>query len=77
MSPEVLISPETSPQGSGGMEFVVRTVSDWHVVRAFGESTLLGPLRWGFNDRTRCHISPFVGYPGILIHDRDEFIKPH
>jgi hypothetical protein len=28
MSPEVPISPETSPQGSGKMEFVVRTASD-------------------------------------------------
>jgi hypothetical protein len=35
MSSEVLISPETSSQGSGGMEFVICTVSNWHVVRAF------------------------------------------
>jgi hypothetical protein len=28
MSPEALISPETSPQGSGGMEFVVCAASD-------------------------------------------------
>jgi hypothetical protein len=28
MSPEASISPETSPQGSGGMEFVVRAASD-------------------------------------------------
>jgi hypothetical protein len=28
MSPEVPISPETSPQGSGEMEFVVRATSD-------------------------------------------------
>jgi hypothetical protein len=28
MSPKALISPETSPQGSGGMEFVIRAASD-------------------------------------------------
>jgi hypothetical protein len=28
MSPETLILPETSPQGSGGMEFVARAASD-------------------------------------------------
>jgi hypothetical protein len=28
MSPEAPISPETFPQGSGGMEFVVRAISD-------------------------------------------------
>jgi hypothetical protein len=28
MSPEVPISPETSPQGSGEMKFVVRAASD-------------------------------------------------
>jgi hypothetical protein len=40
MSPDVLISPETSLQGLGGMEFVVHTTSDWHAIRAFGESML-------------------------------------
>jgi hypothetical protein len=67
MSPEVSISPETSPQGSGEMEFVVRVASDWHVVRAFGGSGLLGPLRWGFSDRAGWRILPSVGYPSILI----------
>jgi hypothetical protein len=28
MSPKALISPEISPQGSGGMEFVTRATSD-------------------------------------------------
>jgi hypothetical protein len=28
MSSEALISPETSPQGSGGIEFVTRAISD-------------------------------------------------
>jgi hypothetical protein len=43
MSPEAPVLPETSPQGSGGMEFVIRAASDWHAIRAFGESTLRGP----------------------------------
>jgi hypothetical protein len=43
MLPEALISSETSPQGSGGMEFVVRATSDRHAVRAFDESILLDP----------------------------------
>jgi hypothetical protein len=28
MSPKALISPEISPQGSGGMEFITRAISD-------------------------------------------------
>jgi hypothetical protein len=66
MTPEAPVSPETSPQCSGGMEFVICAASNWHAIRAFGESTLLGPLWWGFNSRTGCRISPFVGYPGYF-----------
>jgi hypothetical protein len=51
--------------------FVVRAASDRHAVNAFGGSVLLGPLRWGFRDRTGCHILPSVGYTGILIPDGD------
>jgi hypothetical protein len=36
---------------------------------AFGESTLLGLLWWGFNDHIGCHISSSVGCPSILIPD--------
>jgi hypothetical protein len=67
MSSEALISPETSLQGSGGWSLSFRATSNCHVVCAFGESILLGPLRWGFNNRIGCRISPSVWYPGILI----------
>jgi hypothetical protein len=69
MPPEVPISPETLPQGSGGTKVVFRASSDSHAVSAFGGSVLPGALRWGFSDRTWCRILPFVGYPSILIPD--------
>jgi hypothetical protein len=31
------------PQGSGGMEFVVRAASNWHAISVFVGSVLLGP----------------------------------
>jgi hypothetical protein len=43
---------------------------DWHVVSAFSESVLPGPLRWGFSSHAGCRISPSVGYPGILIPNK-------
>jgi hypothetical protein len=70
MPPEAPISPETFPQGSGGMEFVVHAASDCHAISAFGASVLLGPLWWGFSDRAGCRILPSVGYPSILIPDK-------
>jgi hypothetical protein len=69
MAPEAPISPETFPQGSGGMEFVVRATSDWHAVSNFGRSVLLGLLRWSFSNHAGCRILSSVGYPGILIPD--------
>jgi hypothetical protein len=35
MSPDTPIVPEVSPQGSGEIEFVVRTLSGGHTVSAF------------------------------------------
>jgi hypothetical protein len=43
--------------------------SDCHTVSAFSGSILPGPLRLGFSRCARCHISPSIGYPGILIPD--------
>jgi hypothetical protein len=47
----------------------VSASSDWHAVSAFSELVLPMPLRWGFSRCARCHISPSVGYPSILIPD--------
>jgi hypothetical protein len=41
------------------------------VLSVLCESTLLGPLRWGFSHRIECRILLSVGYSGILIPDND------
>jgi hypothetical protein len=69
MSPEVPILPETSPQGSGRMEFVVRAASDWHVVRAFGEPILLGPYGGALTVVQGVVFYRLLGTLGILIPD--------
>jgi hypothetical protein len=61
--------------GSGEMEFVVHASSDWHAVSTFCGSILLGPLQWGFSDRTWCCILPSVGYPVILIPDSGSILQ--
>jgi hypothetical protein len=79
MSPEVLISPQTSSQGSAArvgwsLSFVPQETD---MLSALLVSRLYwGPLQWGFNDRTGCRISPSVGYHGILIPDSGEH-KPN
>jgi hypothetical protein len=62
MSPKALISLETSLQSLGGWSLPFVLQSDYHAVRAFGELILLGPLWWGFNNRTGCRISSSIGY---------------
>jgi hypothetical protein len=49
------------------MEVDFHASSDCHAVSAFDWSVLLGPLQWGFSERTWCRILPFIGYPSILI----------